>query len=140
MEVRYKIPDKKKALDLIESAKKEIEFTFSLLVNDKSSNTIVKNIYESFRMLGEASLINRGIEPQDHVICISELLDFNVSTLRPLNLIEKLRKLRHNINYNGYRADVEEAKESLSIAKSCFKVLFNEINQNITQNKKGGKV
>ena len=55
-----KIPDRKRALDLIASAKEELIYTLSLEISEKSANTIVRNIYESFRMLGEALLISDG--------------------------------------------------------------------------------
>ena len=127
METRKKMPDMKKALDLIESASKEVDFTYTLPLKDESSNTVIKNIYESFRMLGEALLVSKGIEPKDHVSCIKELLNLNLDTSRPLTLLESLRKLRHNINYYGYRAGIEESKDVISISKSCFKPLFDKI-------------
>lgn len=125
----YKMPDKKRALDLISSAKEEIVYTLSLEISEKSANTIVRNIYESFRMLGESILIAKGVKETDHVASINELLKINIETSRPKYLIENLRKLRHSINYYGYKASVEEAKDTISIAKSCFNPLFNEINK-----------
>lgn len=118
-----------KALSLIESAEKDIRFTLSLNTSDSSANTIVRNIYESFRMLGEALLVFRGIEPVDHVVCIDEILKLNVNTKRPLNLIGNLRRLRHTINYYGYRASAKEAEDTISIAKNCFYPVLEEIKE-----------
>ena len=42
---REKVPDRMKALSLIESAEKDIQFTLSLKISENSANTIVRNIY-----------------------------------------------------------------------------------------------
>lgn len=128
-----KYPDKKRALSLIESSKDEIKYTLKLKITLESANTIVRNVYESFRMLGEALLIKKGIWPTDHIKSINELLKMNISTSRPIYVLENLRKLRHNINYYGYKATTDEAKNSISIANSCFNPLFNEINKQVKE-------
>jgi len=124
---RYKRPDNKDALSIINASKKEMEFTLSLDVNEKSGSTIVKNIYECFRMLGDALLVLKGKESQGHIESIEELLKLNVNTKRPIGVIKNLRILRHNINYYGYSPKIEEVKDVISIAKDCFVPLFNEI-------------
>ena len=127
MTIRYKRPDKKNALSIIEAAKRDMDFTLSLEINEKSSSTIVRNIYECFRMLGDAILIAKGIESEDHIMPIKELLKVRVNTSRPINLIENLRRLRHNINYYGYKPNLDEVKDVISIAKNCFEPLFKFI-------------
>ena len=124
--MRYKRPDKKNALSLIEAAKKEIDFTLKLEVSEESGPTIVRNIYESFRMLGNALLISKGIESEDHVAPINELLNLKVETKRPIYLIDNLRRFRHNINYYGYRPNLLEIKDAISIVNSCFEPLYKE--------------
>ena len=128
---RYKRPDNKDALSIINASKREMDFTLSLEVNEKSGATIIKNIYESFRMLGDALLILRGIESESHVESINELLKLNLKTKRPLGVIGNLRMLRHNINYYGYSPKVEEVMEVVEIAKDFFNPLFNEISRRI---------
>ena len=133
--IRKKYPDKQKAMSLIKSAKDEIDFTLKKLeVSNESSNTIVRNINESFRMMGESLLINQGIGFIDHVNSINELLKLDVKTERPVYLIESLRKLRNNINYYGYKAGIEEAKDAISIANSCFDALFSKVKKTIEKN------
>lgn len=126
MNWQKKTPDKEKALSIIKTAKKDMVYTLTLNVSENSSNTIIRNIYESFRMLGEALLVSKGIRLIDHVNSISELLKLDVETQRPIYLIENLRKLRNNINYYGYEAKIPEAEEAISITKSCFKPLLNK--------------
>ena len=129
MSIRKKNPDKEKALSIINAAEADMDYTLSLQISDKSANTIVRNVYESFRMLGEALLIIKGIEPQDHILCINELLNLNIETPRPINLIDNLRRLRHNINYYGYRATKLEAEDTISIAKSCFAPILKKVKE-----------
>lgn len=126
-----KKPDIKKSLSLIESSKRDINYTLSLKISEESANTIVRNIYESFRMLGEAILTARGIKSEDHVLPISELTSLKIQTKRPLNFLDNLRKLRRNINYYGYSATKEEAGDILNFAKSCFDDVLIEVKRKI---------
>ena len=121
------MPDKKNALSLAEAAKEDMDFTFSLEVTERSGSTIVRNIYECFRMLGESLLVAKGIKAEDHITPINELLSLRVKTSRPINVIGNLRSMRHNINYNGYKPNLLEVKDVISVAKCCFKPLFDEV-------------
>lgn len=129
--MRYKRPDKKNALSIIEAAKRDMKFTLSMEPTEESGPTIVRNIYECFRMLGDALFVARGIESEDHVEPIKELLKLKVITNRPINLIDNLRRLRHNINYYGYKPDLIEVQDVISIAKSIFEPLFRAVIEKI---------
>lgn len=130
---RQKVPDKKNALSIAEAAKRDMDFTFSLEATEKSGSTIIRNVYESFRMLGESLLVAKGIKSEDHIAPINELLSLNVKTSRPINAISNLRTLRHNINYNGYKPNLLEVKDVISIAKCCFRTLFDEVIKKISK-------
>jgi len=125
--MREKIEDKQKALSIIESARKDLEYTLTLKVSVDSANTIIRNVYESFRMLGEALLISKGISTSDHIMMINEIINLNIETSRPLNLLDNLRRLRHSINYYAYRADKEEALNIINLAKVNFNAVFIEV-------------
>ncbi|MCK5233583.1 MAG: hypothetical protein KAJ91_02085 [Candidatus Aenigmarchaeota archaeon] len=71
--MRYKKPDRKNALSIINAAEMEMSFTLSLKPTEESAPTIVRNIYECFRMLGDALLVVDGIESEDHLMPIGEL-------------------------------------------------------------------
>ena len=114
-------------MSIAEAAKRDMKFTLSLEETEQSGPTIIRNIYESFRMLGEALLVARGIKSEDHITPINELLSLKVKTSRPINIIGNLRSMRHNINYNGYKPNSFEVKDAVSIAKSCFELLFEEV-------------
>jgi hypothetical protein len=130
MTIRYKRPDIKNALSIIEASKREMNFTLSSIkVSEESGTTIIRNVYESFRMLGDALLTAKGISAIDHVEQIKELLKLNVRTNRPIQLIDNLRQLRHNLNYYGYRPSLIEVEDVISLAKNCFNALYLETNK-----------
>ena len=127
MTIRYKVPDKKNALSIIEASKKDMSFTLSLKPSESSGATIVRNIYECFRMLGDALLVAKGIKSEDHIAPIQELLKMKVDTARPIYLIDNLRRLRHNINYYGYSPKLVEVQDVISLAKSCYNPLLEAV-------------
>lgn len=133
--MRYKKPDKKNALSILEAAERDMKFTLNLKATDLSSTTIIRNIYECFRMLGDALLVSKGIDSKDHLAPINELLKLNVRTKRPINLIENLRRLRHNINYYGYKPRLEETIDVISIAESIFYPLVKTVRAEIENSK-----
>jgi hypothetical protein len=121
MSVRYRRPDKKNALSIINAAGEDMRFTLTLKPTDKSATTIVRNIYECFRMLGDAILVSKGVESTDHLAPLRELMNVRkVYTRRPLRVIDNLRRLRHNVNYYGYHPKMTEVEDAISIAKCCF--------------------
>lgn len=132
--MRIKREDIKRALSLIEAAKRDLEFTLTLPVNESSASTIVRNIYECFRMLGEALLVAEGKIVTDHKEMLKRLTLLPVNTSRPLGGLENLRLMRHRINYYGYRATVKEAKYAISLAKCCFQPLYEFIKKLLNKN------
>ena len=124
-----KFPDKDRARSLMQNSIRDMKYTLTLNISEESANTIVRNIYESFRMLGESILLKKGIRPIDHINSIDEILKLELKTSKPLNILENLRRLRHNINYYGYKANIYDAKESISFAKNCFNELLKKINK-----------
>ncbi len=131
MNIRYKRPDKKNALSILEAAKRDMQFTLSIVPTEESGATIIRNIHECFRMLGDALLIAKGMEAIDHITPINELLKLKVQTTRPINLIDNLRTLRHSINYYGYKPNLNEIQDAISISKSCFEQLFDAVSKEV---------
>lgn len=129
--MRYKRPDRKNAISITDAAERDMKFTLSMDVTDASGPTVVRNIYECFRMLGDALLVLRGLESEDHITPIKELEKLKVKTGRSINLIDNLRRLRHNINYYGYKPNLQEVKDAISIAESIFKPLLNSIREQL---------
>ena len=78
-------------------------------------------------MLGDAILASKGIESGDHIMPITVLLNIKAATKRPIQVIDSLRRLRHNIDYYGYRPNLAEVREAISIAESCFGPLADAV-------------
>ncbi|MBI3623762.1 hypothetical protein HY212_06825 [Candidatus Pacearchaeota archaeon] len=131
--MRVKRPDFKNAQSLVESSEDDIDFVLGLPVNEKSASTIVRNIYEAFRKLGDALLTSRGIKTLDHVEPIKALINLKINAKRPTGILDNLRQLRHNVNYYGYKPKIEEVKDSISIAKELFKPLLEIVKKEISQ-------
>ena len=131
MNNRIKHPDKKNAMSIIIAAEREMQFTLKQTITEESAFNVIRNIYESFRMLGDARLVSKGIVSQDHIEQIRELETIQVETKRPIKLIDSLRKLRHNINYYGYIPTKAEAEDAVSIAHACFHPLLKEIKKEL---------
>jgi len=134
LSVRYKRPDQKNALSILEAAKRDMSFTLSLPPTEVSGSTIVRNIYECFRMLGDALLVAKGIKSTDHVVPIKELMKVKVTTSRSIYLVANLRGLRHNINYYGYKPNLFEVNDVISIAKDIFTPLLEAVTRKVTEN------
>lgn len=131
---RQKHPDKKNAASIIDASLRQMNYTSTIKSNDDSAFNIIRNIYECFRMLGDALLITQGIESEDHLAPIHELMKIKIETIRPIRLVDRLRRMRHNINYYGYSPKKEEADDAISFAKACFEPLFNAVKKEIEKN------
>jgi hypothetical protein len=129
--VRIRRPDQKNAQDIVLEAENQMEFTLTVHPTNKSAFNIVRNIYECFRMLGDALLVKRGIESIDHIQPINALIQLNVETRRPLTTIFNLHGLRRNINYYGYHPTLAEALDAIDIAQACFKPLLNKVKEEL---------
>lgn len=132
--IRRRVPDKLKARSMIEAAVLEIKFLRTLRVSRESGATIVRGVYENFRMLGDALLFIHGKEaigPDHHGEMINELFTLSLNTKRPINTLNNLKSLRNNINYRGYIPSVEEVKDSLSIAEDCFEPILKEVKKEL---------
>ena len=125
--MRYKRPDRKNALSILEAAERDMKYTLTIKPTPESGSTIVRNIYESFRMLVDALLVAKGIESEDPITPIKELTSLRINTKRPLNTIDNLRRLRHNINYYGYKPKQQEVEDALSIVNAIFGKLLKKI-------------
>jgi len=130
--MRYKRPDTKNALSIIEAAKKTMDYTLTLDVHDMAAITIARNIYECFRMLGDAILVKKGIHSEDHLLPIKEVSLLKIESKRPIAVVENLRLLRHNINYYGYNPSIAEVQDAISIAKECFYKAYKKIKQKLS--------
>lgn len=124
--MREKHPDKKNAESILEASEKQMKYTLTLEPTDESAFNIIRNIYECFRMIGDALLISDGKKSEDHIEQIRVLESLKVKTERPIRLIDNLRRMRHNINYYGYSPRKIEAEDAISLTNSCYYQLLSK--------------
>ena len=129
--MRYKRPDKKNAISILESAKRTMDYTLTLEITELSAATITRNIYECFRMLGDAILASKGIQSEDHIQPIQQISSLRINSDRPIGLVNNLRSLRHNVNYYGYTPKIVEVDDAISLAQSCFYKAYEKIRNDI---------
>ncbi len=128
--MREKKPDLFRALSLLKAARIRHDFCMGLVVSDESASTIVSEIYESFRMQGEALLIAEGKESigsESHTFVMNALIALRPSSQRPAQVLLNLKDIRNKMNYKGYIALAGEATEAKDIATSLFNALESQI-------------
>ena len=129
--MRDKHPDKKNAQSILEASEKQMRYTLTLEPTDESAFNIIRNIYECFRMIGDALLAFKGKKSEDHIEQVKVLESLKVKTERPIKLVDNLRRMRHNINYYGYSPGKIEAEDAISLVKSCFFQLLSKAKEEI---------
>jgi isopenicillin N synthase-like dioxygenase len=128
--IRKRVPDKAKVKSMLQAAEMEIKFIKTIKPTKESASSVVRNVYEACRMLGDALLSVRGKEATgiDHPnIMIQELFTLKVTTKRPIQILLNLKTLRRRVNYQGYITSIEEAKNALQITNDCFKPLLEAV-------------
>ncbi|MEK6933382.1 MAG: hypothetical protein AABW75_00725 [Nanoarchaeota archaeon] len=125
--MREKHKDFKNAESILEASEKQMKFTLKQESTDESAFNIIRNIYECFRMLGDALLVSRGKKSEDHVDQVKALEILEVKTSRPIKLVDNLRRMRHNINYYGYSPTKIEADDAISFAHACFEPILKAV-------------
>lgn len=125
--MRHKKPDTKNAQSILDAAERKMKFTLTLPVTEESASTIASNIYECFRMLGDALFVKIGIQDSEHKEAIEEVCQLKIETQRPISAIRNLRHLRHNINYYGYEPSIDEVKDIKDLAHNCFEPAITKI-------------
>jgi|SRR3989344_3002677 len=134
--IRKRVPDKFKARSMLQAAEIEIKFIKTLKPSQESAATIVRSVYEVFRMLGNALLLMRGKEAtgiDHHTEMIKELFTLKADTARPIQILLNLKSLRNRINYQGYIPAGEEAEDALAIVESCFDPILDEIKKELNR-------
>lgn len=129
--IRTRSPDIAKARSLIQASENEMKYIDTLEPRLEASSTIIRGIYENFRRLGEAILLSQGKEG-DHEETIKALTALPAKTGRPIQVLDNLRRLRHDINYQGYQPSQADLNDVLSIKRECWKPVLDEVKRHIT--------
>lgn len=128
--IRKRVPDDALARSLIQASFQEMSYIETLEPTLQGAATIIRGIYENFRRLGEALLARQGFEG-DHEDAINALISLHLKTQRPLQVLDILRRLRHDINYRGYQPSQADLEDVLSIKNFFWKVILEEVKKRL---------
>ena len=102
--LRNKQKDIEKIKAIINSAEINVRVIKSIKLNEDTATLIFREIYESIRQLGDAKWGILGYEPSNHEISMEALRDIDIKDKLKLNSLDRFKKIRHDINYRGFRA------------------------------------
>ena len=129
--LRVRQKDIEKIKSMIKSAEVNAKVTKDIKINEDTATLIFREIYESIRQLGDAKLWDLGYEPLNHEVSAEILKEFNIINKVKLNSLDRFKKIRHDINYRGFRSSIEQAEEILEFWDKCgteiLKILKNEL-------------
>ena len=119
---------------MIISAEVNAKVTKEIKITDDTATLIFREAYESIRQLGDAKLWLLGYEPLNHEVSMEILKEFDIKNKVKLNSLERFKKIRHDINYRGFRSSREQAEEILEFWNTCgvpiVQILKKEIGMN----------
>jgi len=131
--IRRLKPDKAMARSMISAARDQMEVLDSLQLTSKAGPIIVREIYEQFRMLGDALLTAKGVSKgiDQHKSMIQALMGINTEASRSLLVLDTLRILRHKINYEGYVPTPDQVRNVVDIKKTFWKTLLKKVEEEV---------
>jgi len=134
--IRRRMPDKAKARSMLAAAALDMEFIAGVPIATKAAQSIIRGVYENFRILGNALLTAKGFETagvDHHTQMIEALVKLNIKTSRPLLLLNELKRIRHQINYQGYIPTENEVKYAMEIKEALWSLILNEVKKQIEE-------
>jgi len=130
--IRNRQKDTEKIRSMINSAEINAKVTKNIKLNDDTATLIFREIYESVRQLGDAKWWLLGYEPLNHEISMEALKDFDIKEKLKLNSLDRFKKIRHDVNYRGFRATTQQAEEILVFWNKCGEEIVKELRKNFS--------
>ncbi len=122
--VRTRQKDNEKIKSMMNSAEINAEVAKKIKINSDSATLVFREIYESIRQLGDAKLWIMGYEPMNHEISMEVLKSFEIREKLKLNFLDRFKKIRHDLNYRGFRATTSQAEEIIDFWEKCGKEIL----------------
>jgi len=126
---RQKDPERIKSM--IFSAEINTKVTKTIAINDDSATLIFREMYESIRQIGDAKWWLLGYEPENHLISLESLKDFDIKEKIKLNYLERFKNIRNDINYRGFRVTISQAQEIIDFWNLCGEEMVKIIKKEI---------
>lgn len=116
---------------MIEIAETNMKIVKKIPVNEESATLIFRETYESIRQLGDAQWWLLGYEPKNHEVSMDILKDMEIKEKIQLNNLSLFKKIRHDVNYRGFKVDVEKARNILEFWGKCSDEIIKIIKEKI---------
>ncbi|HIH17748.1 MAG TPA: hypothetical protein HA282_04605 [Nanoarchaeota archaeon] len=129
--IRNRQRDIEKIISMINSAEINAKVTKSIKLNNDTATLIFREIYESVRQLADAKWWLLGYEPLNHEISLEALKDFDIKDKLKLNSLDRFKKTRHDVNYRGFRATIQQAEEILDFWDKCGGEIIKKLRDEI---------
>lgn len=129
--LRTRQKDMERIKSMINSAGVNAKVVKDIKLNDNTATLIFREIYESVRQLGDAKLWINGYEPLNHEVSMEILKDSPIENRVKLNFLERFKKIRHDINYRGFRSSVEQAEEIIEFWNKCGIEILNMLKKEV---------
>lgn len=114
--------NKNRALNIFKSSKQALETAKIISLSEKTSKTILRELYEGLREYLEAIGYLKGYKFLDH-----ESIGYFIRDILKENSIfiafDRYRKIRNSINYYGEEVDTQIVKQALKEIPSLVKKL-----------------
>ena len=117
--LRIRQKDSEKIKSMVNSAQINLKVVKDIKINEHTATLIFREVYESIRQLGDAKLWALGYEPLNHDVSMEVLKEYNIKERVKLNSLDRIKKIRHDINYRGFRASIEQAREIIEFWDKC---------------------
>ncbi len=117
--LRNKQKDNEKIKAIINSAEINVRAAKSIKLGGDTATLIFREIYESIRQLGDAKWEILGFEPGNHEVSMEILKEFDIKNKVKLNSLDRFKKMRHDINYRGFRTSLSQTEEILDFWNKC---------------------
>lgn len=116
--VKRKTPDTEEAKALLEKAKNRLEYIKSREINEKTSQFVLEDAYESIRESAQALMSIKGFKPYSHEATIAFIKEFYSSDFNEdeVNKFDRFRQLRNDFVYKAKPVTKEDAKSSITFA------------------------
>ena len=115
-------PNKFRAENLIKSANQAIETAKIIPINEKTSKTIFRELYEGLREYCEAIGYMKGYKFQSHET-ITHFIEEILKSKEIANKFDRYRKIRNKINYYGESIEKETVNDALKEIPKIIKKL-----------------
>jgi len=137
--IRHRQRDIEKIRSMISSAEINARVTKSLKINEDTATLIFREVYESIRQLGDAKWWLLGYEPGNHEISPEILKEFDIKDKVKLNSLDRFKKIRHDVNYRGFRATINQAEEILEFWNNAGEDVLRILKKDSSNNKQNNK-